>query len=50
MRIGGVVVVLHRGRNLVVRLCPDAFERDPLRVVAKRLEGVNLGEVGARWG
>jgi len=45
MRIGGVVVVLHSGRNLVVRLGQDAFERNSLRIVAKRLEGQNLGHL-----
>lgn len=45
MRIGRIVVVLHGGRNFVVRLGQDAFEENTLRIVAKRLEGVNLSHV-----
>jgi len=45
MWIGRAVVVLHRRRYFVVGLSKDAFERDTLGVVAKRLEGVNLGHV-----
>ena len=45
MGIAGVVGVLHGRGNFVVGLREDAFERDALGVVAKRLEGVNLGHV-----
>jgi len=45
IRVGGVIIVLHGWRDFVVRLREDAFERDTLGVVAKRLEGVNLGHV-----
>src|SRR5882724_9347153 len=43
VRVRGVILFLHRRRNLVVRLRQDAVEGRALRVVAKRAEGVNLG-------
>lgn len=45
MRIGGIVFVLHGGRDFVVGLGEDAIKRNALRVVAKRLEGMNLGHL-----
>src|SRR5712664_1648212 len=42
VRVRGVILFLHRRRNLVVRLRQDAVERRALRVVAKGAERVNL--------
>lgn len=45
MRIGGVVFVLRSGSDFVVGLREDAVERNTLRVVAKRLERMNLSHL-----
>jgi hypothetical protein len=45
MRIRRVIAFLHGGGDLVVGLREDSFERDALGIVAKSLEGMNLGHV-----
>src|SRR4029077_2109905 len=43
VRIGDVILLLHGGRNLVVRLGENAIKRGARRIVAEGAKGMNLG-------